>query len=334
MASVGHIAIGMAAARVYTTRALPGRSWILAMILWSLLSLLPDVDVIGFSLGVRYEDEWGHRGATHSLAFSLALGTAIGAAAPLFRLPAVRTAIVASAVLTSHALLDTLTDGGLGCALLWPFRATRYFAPWNPIPVAPIGLDFFSPVGVMVATVELVLFAPLFWFALSSSLTAARSTPGRTSFGVWLVVAWLIGSGDPVRERTVGFVLREDTEFASRFSEGALRSIEPGQLATDVHQRLGPPLTEILFYGPAPQDGCFWLRLERNVVVSARHADGCRKIGIERATSRAVVDRVLGLPEQVCWVYSRSRGGNYYRARAVCFENERVVEVIRLWHKE
>jgi inner membrane protein len=69
-------------------------------------------------------------------------------------------------VLASHPLLDTLTDGGLGCALLWPFDHTRYFAPWTPIPVSPIGLSFFSPYGMYAAGVELIYFAPLIWFAL------------------------------------------------------------------------------------------------------------------------------------------------------------------------
>ena len=66
MASVGHIAVGLAAARVEDQS--PTRSaWAQAALFWSLLSLLPDADVIGFAFGVRYEDEWGHRGATHSV---------------------------------------------------------------------------------------------------------------------------------------------------------------------------------------------------------------------------------------------------------------------------
>ena len=69
------------------------------MLLWAALSFLPDADVIGFGLGVRYEDPWGHRGATHSLMFALALGTTLGVAAPLFRRPAFRTAVTASLVL-------------------------------------------------------------------------------------------------------------------------------------------------------------------------------------------------------------------------------------------
>jgi inner membrane protein len=76
---------------------------------------------VGFALGVEYADPWGHRGATHSLSTSVALGLAIGLAARWFKLPAVRTAVVASVVLASHALLDTVTDGGLGWALIWPF---------------------------------------------------------------------------------------------------------------------------------------------------------------------------------------------------------------------
>jgi inner membrane protein len=172
MASLGHIAIGMAVARTFQSENQRRRATLTAMLLWSAISFLPDADVIGFGFGVRYEDEWGHRGATHSFVFSCALGAAIGWLAPLFHLSVVRTGLTASLVLSSHALLDTLTNGGLGCALFWPFDHTRYFAPWTPIPVAPIGLSFFSPYGLFVATAELVFFAPLLWFAVTPRLTA------------------------------------------------------------------------------------------------------------------------------------------------------------------
>jgi inner membrane protein len=77
-----------------------------------------------------------------------------------------RTGALAFVVVASHAALDTLTDGGLGCALFWPIDDTRYFAPWTPIPVAPIGLSFLSPRGLFVVAVELILFAPLLAYAL------------------------------------------------------------------------------------------------------------------------------------------------------------------------
>jgi len=136
------------------------------MVLWSLLSMAPDADVIGFSFGVGYGDAWGHRGATHSIAFAVLCGAALGAVARARGGSAWRTALLSTAVVASHGLLDTLTDGGLGIALLWPFVDTRYFAPWNPIPVAPIGLGFLSPRGLKVALIELVQFAPVLAFAL------------------------------------------------------------------------------------------------------------------------------------------------------------------------
>src|SRR6185503_20277412 len=133
------------------------RAPLASLLLWSALSFLPDADVIGFSLGVNYGDEWGHRGATHSLVFALAVGAAIAALAPLFRRPALRTGVTAILVLASHPLLDTLTNGGLGCALFWPFDHTRYFAPWTPIPVSPIGLGYVSVYGLLVALFELIV---------------------------------------------------------------------------------------------------------------------------------------------------------------------------------
>jgi inner membrane protein len=166
MASLGHIAVGMAAARIGCRRQASRWSLFSLMVLWSCVSFLPDVDVLGFRFGVAYSDTWGHRGATHSFVFSAVLGVAIGVAARLLGRSALRTAVTASGVLASHAVLDTLTDGGLGCALLWPFDDTRYFAPWNPIPVAPIGGAFLSATGLHVAMVEALLFAPLLLAAM------------------------------------------------------------------------------------------------------------------------------------------------------------------------
>lgn len=136
------------------------------MVIWSALSMLPDADVIGFRFGIRYAAPWGHRGASHSIAFALAVALLSALLARAFRSSALRSAVFTAVVVGSHALLDTLTDGGLGCALFWPFDNHRYFAPWNPIPVAPIGRHFFSKQGLSVAARELILFSPLFVYAL------------------------------------------------------------------------------------------------------------------------------------------------------------------------
>lgn len=88
-------------------------------------SILPDADVVAFAFGVPYEHTFGHRGFTHSIAF-----------AALFALLAThltrgRFAAFAFVFLCtmSHAVLDALTDGGLGIAFFSPFSNERYFSP-------------------------------------------------------------------------------------------------------------------------------------------------------------------------------------------------------------
>ena len=171
MASIGHVAIGLAAAKAHDGHNPRAVS---SLFFWSALSLLPDIDVIGFAFGVRYADPWGHRGATHSFAAAVVAAIATGVVARALGQRALRTALFAGAVLASHPLLDTMTDGGLGCALFWPIDLTRYFAPWRPIPVAPIGAAFLSPAGAFVATIELLLFAPVLVVALSPAAKNAR----------------------------------------------------------------------------------------------------------------------------------------------------------------
>ncbi len=174
MASVGHFIVGMAAARAYRRQQNTRWSIATSMGFWGAPAPLPDADVIGFRFGIAYADAWGHRGASHSFAFSILLGLTFGLLAPLFGAPRGRTALTATLVLISHPLCDVLTDGGLGCALLWPFDLTRYFAPWNPIPVAPIGRRFFSESGLRVALTELLLFAPFLIYAVWPRAISAR----------------------------------------------------------------------------------------------------------------------------------------------------------------
>jgi inner membrane protein len=167
VASIGHVAIGMAAGRRFTWRDGAPRV-LVAMLGFSALAMLPDADVLGFALGVPYGAPFGHRGALHSLAVAVAIGIAAAivarARAPGAR--AVRLGVYVGLVVASHGLLDAMTDGGKGVALLWPFTAHRYFFAWRPIPVAPIGAGFLSMRGLRVAAIELVEFAPFFAYAL------------------------------------------------------------------------------------------------------------------------------------------------------------------------
>jgi inner membrane protein len=123
-----------------------------------LCSSLPDVDSLGFWAGVPYASLFGHRGFTHSLFFAMLVAAVGCAAAPA--LGASRAwAFTFLAVSTgSHGLLDTFTNGGLGIALLSPFSNQRFFAPWRPIPVSPIGVHgLASSHGLSLFSAELLL---------------------------------------------------------------------------------------------------------------------------------------------------------------------------------
>lgn len=167
MASFGHIAVGLAAARWESLRERPLlTSLFAASVTYAGLSLLPDADVLGFRYDVAYEDPWGHRGASHSLMFALLVSWLVASVAAIAKRPFARTFALVFCVVASHGLLDTLTDGGLGAALLWPFSDERFFAPFTPLPVAPIGRGLLSARGAIVVLTELVVFAPLVAYAL------------------------------------------------------------------------------------------------------------------------------------------------------------------------
>ena len=317
------------------------------MAAWSALAMLPDLDVIGFALGVRYGDPWGHRGAAHSLVMAAALGVAVTAIARRRGLPPGRTALFTITVLASHGLLDTMTDGGLGCALLWPFSHTRYFAPWRPIPVAPIGLDFLSLYGAIVSAIELALFSPLFVYALRARRLTLRPLTAASLTAMWLVSVWLIASSDPIRESILGFALRENTSYASGFSDAAFRSVTPGMSEPEVRSLLGAPHVEDWYYPPRDQPTlraeevsvasisreCVGLRFEHRFVASAFDEDSCGALKLWIGTSLDDVRRVLGPPREACWSYSWSPTGAFHRLRMVCFLNSRVDIVLSRWVK-
>ncbi|WP_299329278.1 metal-dependent hydrolase [Parasphingopyxis sp.] len=111
------------------------------------MAIVPDFDVIGFWFGIEYGDDWGHRGASHSFLFAF-LGA--GVVSLLWREARSITGFLFLALaIASNGLLDAVTNGGLGVALLWPMDNARIFAPYTPVRVSPIGLDFFSERGLV-----------------------------------------------------------------------------------------------------------------------------------------------------------------------------------------
>src|SRR5688572_5518007 len=157
MASAFSHAIAAAAIGSALTRwPQPARFWALGMT----CAVLPDADVIAFAVGIPYDHVLGHRGLSHSLAFAAVLAAIVVAVA--FRgkqHAATRFGLwsyffVATA---SHGVLDAMTTGGLGVAFLAPVSDARFFLPWRPIVVSPIGVArFFTERGLAVMRSEIM----------------------------------------------------------------------------------------------------------------------------------------------------------------------------------
>jgi inner membrane protein len=124
-----------------------------------LCAILPDADVIAFQLGIPYEHVLGHRGRGAAAAARFR---------PDWRKDGWRLAALLSAIAASHGLLDGLTNGGRGVAFFAPFENSRYFLPWTPIQVSPIGVkNFLTERGLRVIASELG------WVFLPSLLVGA-----------------------------------------------------------------------------------------------------------------------------------------------------------------
>jgi inner membrane protein len=148
-----HALVGLGLAEVAAVRPLPVSFCVLSMG----LAAAPDLDVLAFNFGIPYGALFGHRGFAHSLPCALLAGLLTGAlTAGLFPGPWWLLAAYFVGVVASHGLLDGFTNGGLGIAFFSPFDRTRYFFPWTPIQVAPLGLAFFSPWGLRAVRSEIV----------------------------------------------------------------------------------------------------------------------------------------------------------------------------------
>jgi inner membrane protein len=118
----------------------------------SLLPVIADLDCVGFVLRVPYSSLWGHRGMTHSILFSVFVAFAavlLFERRQVFREKIMRLSLYFLAAI-SHPLLDACTNGGLGVAFFSPYDQVRYFFPWRPIQVSPLGFGFFTERGLAV----------------------------------------------------------------------------------------------------------------------------------------------------------------------------------------
>ncbi len=160
-----HALAAVVLGKTYPRRFSSAKFWILGV----LCTILPDADVVMFKFGVPYGHMFGHRGFTHSLVFALLLGITVtgifyGNTRPTSK-KGMQYTLFFALCSASHILLDALTNGGLGVAIFAPFSGTRYFLPWRPIQVSPIGVsNFFSVWGWRVIKSELL------WVGIPSAL--------------------------------------------------------------------------------------------------------------------------------------------------------------------
>lgn len=181
---ISHAVASVGISACFYRPGIPKRVWLAG----ALCSMIPDLDVVGFRFGIHYGDFWGHRGFTHSLAFAALLsGAALISVFPrgaynLSRLALWTYLFLATA---SHGFLDAMTDGGLGVAFFAPLENARYFLPWTPIRVSPIGIGrFFGARGLAVIRSELLwvwvptaVLITVAWFSRPGARSQAPSPP-------------------------------------------------------------------------------------------------------------------------------------------------------------
>jgi len=118
-------------------------------------SIIPDLDVIGYYIGIPYESMLGHRGITHSILFALMwsflLSKSIFKHSFSLAFPVLLTCTI------SHSIIDALTTGGRGIGFFIPIISERFFFPTRFIQVSPLQInDIFGPWGIAVLKSEML----------------------------------------------------------------------------------------------------------------------------------------------------------------------------------
>ena len=160
---MSHAVAAWALGRAFRRAPWPARVWWVGAV----CAMAPDADVVGVWVGVPFGSPLGHRGLTHSLPFAAALAAVL---TPLLvpRGTRLRLALYLFLATASHGVLDAMTDGGIGIAFFAPFDDERYYLPWRPIAVSPLGVRrFLSERGAEVLASEAL------WVWLPSALFAA-----------------------------------------------------------------------------------------------------------------------------------------------------------------
>jgi inner membrane protein len=177
---IGHFVVGASLALPFTASKAVTRDVRSSGLLVSagILAAVPDLDTVFYGV-IPYGHFFGHRGFFHSPFFAIVLSIVltrlifgISRHGSLKAWLAVFSVFCLAGI--SHALLDSMTDAGLGVMLLYPWSKQRIFLPWRPLYAPPIDWKHLSlrQIRLMVNS-EL----PLLAFAVTS--LGLRTVLGR-----------------------------------------------------------------------------------------------------------------------------------------------------------
>ncbi len=168
--------------------ALLGSAGPKALPLWQRLALpatlavVPDLDVIAFSLDISYGHPLGHRGISHSILFAMVIAPiavrVCMPSLPTFGKPWWIMVTLSALACASHGFLDAMTDAGRGVGFFLPFDTDRYFFPFRPLATSPIGVSqFFERAGPILMNELRWVFVPsaILWMALAGVLRLRRT---------------------------------------------------------------------------------------------------------------------------------------------------------------
>jgi len=126
------------------------------------MAILPDLDVIAFTLGIPYSHPYGHRGFTHGLLFACISSLLFCGILLWITRKKVRgnlwLFLAGFLAVSSHGILDAFTNKGLGIGFFTPFMENRYFAPFRPIGTAPLNVS-----GMLDNTILEILWTEFLW---------------------------------------------------------------------------------------------------------------------------------------------------------------------------
>ena len=273
----------------------------------ALVSSLPDLDTVAPVFGAGPDALLGHRGLAHSLLAATVLA-ALGALAVPGQRRAAFSRLVPVAL--SHGLIDLLTRGDAGVALLAPLSAQRFLLPLRPINVIPLGLpEVLSGFGAVVLAQELlVLWLPA-WLA-GRALEGPRDRRLATSTGAWLAVAFAAAAAGlfaHLEPRPLRAIPAEDAIERAALASGPALTRLPELRALGLLDRPLKPATEPWSSSFFPawlggeagrwQDGTLVLAWRTVVGTSPPSPERLQQLDLERLSPVEKYDLAVGDPD-------------------------------------